>query len=145
MPPPPTVRAHPPDALDDIEALALGADRLAHGVRSVEDADVLARLAGEGITCDVCPTSNLKLSVVDDLADHPLPRMLDAGVPVTLGSDDQLFFGSQVAAEYEVARSTWGLSDDELAAIARTSARASGAPDQVTAQIAGGITAWLAA
>jgi adenosine deaminase len=126
-------------------ALALGADRLAHGVRSVEDADVLARLAGEGITCDVCPTSNLKLSVVDDLADHPLPRMLDAGVPVTLGSDDQLFFGSQVAAEYEVARSTWGLSDDELAAIARTSARASGAPNGVRAEIAGGITAWLAA
>jgi adenosine deaminase len=125
-------------------ALALGAHRLAHGVRSVEDADVLARLAGEGITCDVCPTSNLRLAVVDDLVDHPLPRMLEAGVPVTLGSDDQLFFGSQVAAEYAVARAAWGLSDGELAAIARTSARASGAPAAIKADIEAGVEGWLA-
>lgn len=126
-------------------ALALGAHRLAHGVRSVEDADVLARLADEGITCDVCPTSNVKLSVVADLAGHPLPRMIEAGVPVTLGSDDQLFFGSQVAAEYAIARATWGLTDGELADIARTSARASGAPEGLKAEIADGIAAWLAA
>lgn len=125
-------------------ALALGAHRLAHGVRAVEDADVLARLADEDIACDVCPTSNLKLSVVPHLDEHPLLTMLDAGVPVTLGSDDQLFFGSQVAEEYEVARLAFGLSDDELADIARTSARASGAPPDVRAEMLAGIDAWLA-
>ena len=126
-------------------ALELGAHRLAHGVRSVEDPDLPVRLAGEGITCDVCPTSNLKLSVVDDLASHPLPALLDAGVPVTLGSDDQLFFGSLLADEYAVVRQTFGLSDDELADIARTSARSSGAPPDRRDDILAGIDAWLAA
>jgi len=126
-------------------ALALGAHRLAHGVRSVEDPELPALLAGEGITCDVCPTSNLKLSVVGDLALHPLPQLLEAGVPVTLGSDDQLFFGSQVAEEYEVVRQVFGLSDTELADIARTSARSSGAPDELKDEMSRDIDAWLVA
>ncbi len=125
-------------------ALALGAHRLAHGVRAVEDAEVLARLADEDVACDVCPTSNLKLSVVPHLGEHPLLAMLEAGVPVTLGSDDQLFFGSQVAEEYEVVRTAFGLSDHELAAIARTSARVSGAPPDVQAEMQAGIDEWLA-
>jgi adenosine deaminase len=127
------------------EALALGAHRLAHGVRSVEDPELPRLLAAEGIVCDVCPTSNLKLSVVGDLADHPLPRLLEAGVPVTLGSDDQLFFESQVAEEYAVVQRVFGLSDTELADIARTSARASGAPAELKARIDADIDAWLAA
>jgi adenosine deaminase len=126
-------------------ALGLGAHRLAHGVRSVEDPELLAVLAGEGITCDVCPTSNLKLSVVAELSEHPLPLLLEADVPVTLGSDDQLFFGSNLVGEYGVSRSTLGLSDDELAAIARTSALASGAPTLLKDEIVAGIGAWLAA
>jgi adenosine deaminase len=126
-------------------ALALGAHRLAHGVRSVEDPELLRLLADAGIACDVCVTSNLKLSVVAALADHPLPVLLEAGVPVTLGSDDQLFFGSQVAEEYGVVRSVFGLSDAELAAIARTSVRVSGAPPGLQADIASEIDAWEAA
>jgi adenosine deaminase len=124
-------------------ALALGADRIAHGVRSVEDPDLVARLAAEGIACDVCPTSNVKLSVVPDLSGHPLPALLDAGVPVTLNSDDQLFFGSRVLDEYELGRTTWGLSDVELAHIARTSARASGAPASRRQAIEADIDAWM--
>lgn len=126
-------------------ALALGAHRLAHGIRSVEDPDLLTLLADSGITCDVCPTSNLKLSVVADLASHPLPRLVEAGVPVSLGTDDQLFFGSLLAAEYAVVRQAFGLSDHELADIARTSARASGAPPTVQDEILTGIDAWAAA
>jgi adenosine deaminase len=125
-------------------ALALGADRLAHGVRSVEDPELLGRLAAEGITCDVCPTSNLRLSVVDELGAHPLPRLLEAGVPVSLGSDDQLFFVNQLADEYAVARDAFGLADSDLADIARTSARASGATVAVVDDLLTGIDAWLA-
>ena len=123
-------------------ALELGANRVAHGVRSVEDPELVVRLADGEITCDVCPTSNLKLSVVGHLDEHPLPVLLDAGVPVTLGSDDQLFFGSLVADEYAVARKYWGLSDSELAEIARTSARASGAPKRVKAGLLSAIDDW---
>jgi adenosine deaminase len=125
-------------------ALALGAHRIAHGVRSVEDPSLLRLLADEDIACDVCVTSNLKLSIVAALADHPLPLLLDAGVPVTLGSDDQLLFGSQLAEEYGVVRDVFGLSDGELAAIARTSVRVSGAPPALRAEITTAIDAWEA-
>jgi adenosine deaminase len=126
-------------------ALALGAHRLAHGVRSVEDPELVRRLADEGITCDVCPTSNLKLSVVPSLADHPLPILLEAGVPVSLGTDDQLFFGSLLVDEYLVVRDAFTLSDAELAAIARTSVTASGAPAGLKADLLTEIDAWLGA
>jgi adenosine deaminase len=124
-------------------ALALGADRLAHGVRACEDANLLARLADEEVTCDVCPTSNVRLSVVTHLDEHPLPLLLDAGVPVSLGSDDQLFFGSMVADEYAVTRRTWELSDTDMAAIARQSVFASGAPAPVKAGILCAIDDWV--
>lgn len=126
-------------------ALELQPRRIAHGVRTVESAELLARLAGEGIACDVCPTSNLRLGVVSDLTAHQLPIMVEAGVPVTINSDDQLFFGSLVAQEYAVAREQFGLSDAELADIARTSARVSGAPRHVVTRIEQGIDAWLEA
>lgn len=125
-------------------AVSLGAHRLAHGVRSAEDPDLLRELADLGIACDVCPTSNLKLSVVDHLGNHPLPQMLEAGVPVTLGSDDQLFFGSHVSDEYQLVREAFGLTDSELAGVARTAVRVSGAPDEVKQQLASQIDAWLA-
>jgi adenosine deaminase len=126
-------------------ALALGADRLSHGIRAVEDAAVMARLATEEVTCDVCPTSNVRLSIVSHLDEHPLPTLLDAGVPISLGSDDQLFFGSQVADEYAVTRDTWRLSDSDMADIARTSVTASGAPAPVKAGILSKIDDWVVA
>lgn len=119
-------------------------DRIAHGVRAVEDAAVLRRLADAGVACDVCPTSNVILGVAPDLASHPLPGMLAAGVRVTLGADDQLFFGSSLAGEYRVAREAFGLLDSALAAIATTSARASGASRATVEQIVAGIDDWLA-
>jgi adenosine deaminase len=121
----------------------MGAHRIAHGVRSVEDADLMARLAGEGIACDVCVTSNVALGVVESVDEHPLPELLEAGVPVTLGSDDQLMFGSRVADEYALARDTFSLSDETLAAIARTSIDASGAPDATKVRLRTAIDDWL--
>ncbi|MEX2555427.1 MAG: adenosine deaminase [Actinomycetota bacterium] len=131
---------------DSVEAAIdlLGADRIAHGVRAVEDPAVLRRLADEKITCDVCPTSNVRLGVAADIGSHPIARMLAAGVPVTINADDPLQFGSGAGNEYEIVRRTFGLSDDDLAAIARTSVHASGATAETKARMLAGIEAWLA-
>jgi adenosine deaminase len=80
---------------------------------------------------------------VSHIEEHPLPQLLEAGVPVSLGSDDQLFFGSMVADEYAVARNVWRLSDSDLAEIARTSVQASGAPAAVKAGIQCAIDDWI--
>ncbi|MCA1646797.1 MAG: hypothetical protein LC797_15515 [Chloroflexi bacterium] len=121
----------------------LGARRIQHGVRSAEDPDLLRRLAAEGVCLDVCPTSNVQLRVVESLATHPLPALLDAGVNVSLNADDPLFFGSGVLAEYELARHSFGLDDPTLAGIAASSIRSSGAPVEVKKRALANIEHWL--
>ncbi|HZQ56781.1 MAG TPA: hypothetical protein VFA84_02025, partial [Acidimicrobiales bacterium] len=124
---------------------ALGADRIQHGIRCLEDAALVERLAAAGTCLDVCPTSNAYLKVVPSLAEHPLPRLLAAGIRCSLNADDPLFFGGVgLLAEYEVARDQLGLSDADLAGIARASIDASGAPADVKASANAGIDAWLA-
>ena len=75
---------------------ALGADRIQHGVRAIEDPALVARLADQGVCLDVCPTSNLALSVVDRLEDHPLAALLAAGVRCSVNADDPLLFLSLI-------------------------------------------------
>lgn len=123
---------------------ALHARRLGHGVRAVEDPDLVARLAREQVCLDVCPTSNLLLAVVADLAEHPLPRLLRAGVPCSINADDPLLFGSGLLEEYTVARDGMGLDDGQLAVVAASSIRHSGAPSERRAAALAGIDAWLA-
>ena len=91
----------------------LEADRIAHGVRAIDDPVILARLAERQIPCDVCPTSNALLGVFPSLADVPVRAVLDAGVPITLNTDGQLFFGRRLGEEYAAARETLGLSDED--------------------------------
>jgi adenosine deaminase len=124
---------------------ALGARRIQHGVRSVEDPDLLQRLAAEQICLDVCLTSNVYLGVVPNLEQHPLPRLLEAGIPVSLNTDDPLVFGSTLLGEYEIARRVFGLDDAALAGIAAASIRNSGAPAALKASALAGGEAWLAA
>ncbi len=119
-------------------------DRIAHGLRASEEPELVARLANMAIACDICPTSNVKLGVFPSMPDVPLPQFLAAGVPVTLNSDDQLFFGSMISDEYAAMRDTFGLTDSELAAIAHTSADVSGAPAELTSRMHRDIDAWLA-
>jgi adenosine deaminase len=88
----------------------LKARRIQHGVRAVEDPELLALLAARGICCDVCLTSNTFLTIYRDLASHPLPQMLAAGVPVTLSTDDPPFFGTDLNREYARAHTELGLS-----------------------------------
>jgi adenosine deaminase len=83
------------------------------------------------------------LKVTDSFANHPLPKLLEAGVPLSLNADDPLFFGSGLLGEYEVARSVFGLDDASLAHIARCSIRASGAPDSLKARALANIDRWL--
>lgn len=96
-------------------------DRLDHGNRSMEDEALAARLAAEGMTLTVCPLSNLKLCVVDDLARHPVPEMLRRGLKVTLNSDDPAYFGGYVNANYLALAEATGLTGDQLRLIARNS------------------------
>ncbi|WP_105968852.1 adenosine deaminase [Streptomyces geranii] len=121
----------------------LGARRIAHGVRAVEDPALVARLAAEGVVLDVCPTSNVALGVVNSLSAHPLPRLLEAGVRCTLNADDPLLFGPGLLAEYETARTELALTDLQLAAVARTSVESSGAPDAVAREAVAAIGDWL--
>lgn len=93
---------------------ALHADRIPHGVRAVEDPALVAYLADRGVALDMCPTSNLCLGVVPDLASHPLPRLLRAGVPVTVNSDDPTLFGPSLSEELELLEGPLGLRPDEV-------------------------------
>ena len=123
----------------------LGARRVGHGVRSVEDPALLGRLADEGVTLEVCPVSNVRMGVYDTLADVPLRTLRDAGVAVALGADDPLLFGSRLLAQYEAARDVHGFSDAELADLARCSVTASRAPADVRERLLRGIDDWLGA
>ncbi|WP_330323945.1 adenosine deaminase [Streptomyces pseudovenezuelae] len=121
----------------------LGARRIAHGVRAVEDPALLARLAADGVVLDVCPTSNVALGVVGSLSVHPLPLLLRSGVRCTLNADDPLLFGAGLLDEYESARTTLGLSDAQLAGTARVSVEASGAPRAMVKNAVVRIDDWL--
>ncbi|KTE19576.1 adenosine deaminase [Sphingopyxis sp. H050] len=99
----------------------LQVDRIDHGNRSLEDAALVKRLADEGITLTVCPLSNLKLCVVDNIADHPLKTMLDAGLRATVNSDDPSYFGGYVNANYVAVADALDLSKADLVTLARNS------------------------
>jgi adenosine deaminase len=121
----------------------LGADRIGHGVSAATDLVLMQRLAAARVTLEVCPTSNVALGVAASPADVPLRRLLDAGIGVALGADDPLLFASRLTAQYEVARRVHGLSDAELADLARMSVRGSVAPGETRARLLAGIDAWL--
>jgi aminodeoxyfutalosine deaminase len=91
---PPSVRG----ALD-----ALGADRLRHGIRSVEDPGLVAELAGRGTVLDVCPLSNLRTGAVRSLEEHPLPQLVAAGVQCSISTDDPAMFDTDLTRDYEAA------------------------------------------
>ena len=121
----------------------LHADRIGHGARSVEDPDLVRRLAAEGITCDVCPTSNIRLEIYPSHAEHPIGALVDAGVPVTINTDDPLMFGTTLAEEWTLARDAFAWPDETMAAIARTSIESSAAPPETKAGALETIKIWL--
>jgi adenosine deaminase len=122
----------------------LHAHRIGHGVSAATDAVLLQRLADTQTTLEVCPTSNVALGVAATARDVPLRSLIEAGVPVALGADDPLLFGPRLAAQYELARQVYGLTDASLAELARMSVRGSAAPAAVQKGLLASIDAWLA-
>jgi adenosine deaminase len=103
------------DALDHLKPTRIG-----HGVRAIENPDLVRRLADEKIVLECCPGSNVSLSVFPSFAEHPFMKLRAAGVPVTLNSDDPPYFATSLKREYEIGAEEFGLSDGELTEITRT-------------------------
>jgi adenosine deaminase len=107
-------------ALDD-----LGATRIDHGVRCVEDPGLVQRLREEQVPLTVCPLSNVRLRVFPSLEEHPVKRMLREGLCVTVNSDDPAYFGGYVADNYSAVRNGLGFAREEFRAVAENSFKAS--------------------
>jgi adenosine deaminase len=106
------------------EGLGLPVSRIGHGVRSIEDPALVEELAELGTVLEVCPTSNVVLGIYPTYEEHPLPRLRDAGVQVTLGSDDPPYFGATIGGEYGLCAEHYALDDEALRGITRTAIRA---------------------
>ncbi|MFG1967085.1 adenosine deaminase [Nonomuraea sp. NPDC049028] len=106
----------------------LGAERIGHGISCLEDPRLVAHLRETQLPLDVCPTSNLRTGQVARIEEHPLPRLLEEGLFVTLNSDDPPMFATTLAGEYRVAAHVFGLGEPELAQLARNGVNASFLP-----------------
>jgi aminodeoxyfutalosine deaminase len=113
----------------------LGAERIGHGTSSAADPVLLAHLAEHGIPLEVCPSSNVATRAVATLAEHPLPAFVEAGVTVTINSDDPPMFSTSLNQEYEIAADLLSLDEAGVADLARAAVTASYAPDEVKTRI----------
>ncbi len=130
-----------PDGVRDAVGL-LGADRIDHGVRAIEDPAVVDLLAQKRIPLGICPTSNLTLGVYPSLAEHPIDRLRRAGVPVSINTDDPALLGLKLENEYAACAKSFAWSDDEVRGIARTSIEASFAPADIKRRLVDALAAW---
>jgi aminodeoxyfutalosine deaminase len=113
----------------------LSADRIGHGTTSAQDPDLLAHLAEAGVPLEVCPSSNIATRAVDTLDEHPIRAFRDAGVTITVNSDDPPMFATSLNREYEIAADLLDLDEEGVADLARTAVRASFAPQDVRARV----------
>ncbi|MDR6176384.1 aminodeoxyfutalosine deaminase [Nocardioides zeae] len=122
----------------------LGAERIGHGTSAAQDPALLAHLAATGIPLEVCPSSNIATRAVAALDEHPLRAFRDAGVTVTINSDDPPMFGTTLNREYGVAADLLGLDESGVADLARAAVRASFADDGTKARVLAEIDAYVA-
>lgn len=113
----------------------LGAERIGHGIAAAQDPALMERLVAEGVALEVCPTSNVRTRSVPSLAEHPLPVLVEAGVTVTINSDDPPMFGTTLNDEYAVAADLLGLDEEGLRALAIAAVDASFASDSMKAHL----------
>ena len=130
----------PEGVRDAIELL--GADRIDHGVRAIEDPSVVGMLAERRIPLGVCPTSNLTLGVYPSMAEHPIERLRRAGVAVSVNTDDPALLATSLEREYALCSEAFAWSDAEVRAVARTSIDASFANDDVKARLREALNRW---
>jgi len=104
-------------------ALRLGAERIGHGIRAIEDPALVEYLRDRDIPLEICISSNVATGAVPALREHPVRRLYDAGVPITLNTDDPGLFGTTLSREYEIAAREFGFSNEELAGIVRNGFR----------------------
>ena len=121
---------------------SLHVERIDHGVRAMDDPEVVARLRDDQTPLTVCPLSNVRLHVVDTLADHPLAAMLDADLHATVNSDDPAYFGGYVDANYRAVRDELGLTTAQLETLALNSFDASFAPPELREAWKDEVRAW---
>jgi adenosine deaminase len=112
-------------------ALELPITRISHGVRAIEDPALVAELAARGTVLEVCPSSNVALGLFPTYEDHPIGALRDAGVRVTLGSDDPPYFGCSIGSEYSLAHERLGFDEEQLRVVTRLAVKASFAEDAV--------------
>lgn len=133
----------PPSVWGAVDTLL--AERLGHGIRSIGDPALLAHLAERGVVLDVCPTSNVRTGAVADFASHPLRKLFDAGVRVSINTDDPIFFATTMIDEYRLAAKAFGFGADELAAVTLDSVRATFLPEPEKAAMVGRFEQQIAA
>ncbi|MGY0234509.1 adenosine deaminase [Longispora urticae] len=119
-------------------------ERIGHGITILDDPDLVAEVRERGLALEVCPSSNVALGFAPSLAEHPLPRLRDAGLVVTINTDIPSLIGTPLAVEYARVRDAFGYDDAVLAELARNGIGASFAPDGVKERVRAGIDAWLA-
>jgi adenosine deaminase len=112
-------------------ALELPITRISHGVRAIEDPALVEELAVRTVVLECCPTSNVVLGIYRSYEDHPLPRLREAGVRVTLGSDDPPYFGATIAGEYALCQEHMGFNEDDLREITLTAIDAAFCDDEL--------------
>lgn len=133
-----------PDGVRDAIDL-LGAERVDHGIRAVEDPSLVAELATRAVPLDVCPTSNVALGVVASMEEHPIEKLRASGVRVSVNTDDPLVLGTTVAFEYEACARTFGWGREVLGELARTSIESSFAIPERRSDMLAALDAYLVA
>jgi len=110
-----TIHAGEADNPTSVEyALEFGAKRIGHGVRSVENADTLKKLSYGGITLELCPTSNLNTNIYENINEYPIKKLMDAGVKVTINTDNMMVSGTDIKKELTMLADTFGFDEDDI-------------------------------